>query len=510
MAADLNKRGAVIYCRVSTKEQLSNLSLEVQEARCRAYCHEIGWDVLRIFREAESAKTVHRTEFQEMLEFCGMNHKAVAAVVVYDGTRFSRETMDALQVEAILNAKGIVVRSATQPFDETPEGGLFKTLVFAYATYDNKWKAKKTIEGMKAAILKGLWVHKAPLGYVNIQNPAEDGPNLALDPDRAPLIRRAFEMYASGSYSKSEVLATVTDLGLRDSSGRPLSSQTFDKLLRKPVYAGWIVSSYGIRARGRFEPIVTEELFACVQDVMAGKAPNGTAKGSLDEHFPLRMFVRCGVCGTPLTGSISTGHGGKYGYYFCREKTCRAVKFPVDRLHNDFISLMESLRPRPEFWPLLEAVIKHVWADKHKKQQEAAKVAAKRIADLQELKDKLVIALVNGKLKQHIYDEQMDKVESDLEAAERQQLEPLPQELELRNLIDFARWVLENAGVTWLAAGHKERRRLQSAFFPGGLIRTKEAFGTSTLFSLFKQLEANADDFEGLASPGGFEPPLPP
>jgi hypothetical protein len=94
-------------------------------------------------------------------------------------------------------------------------------------------------------------------------------------------------MYASGSYSKSEVLATVTDLGLRDSSGRPLSSQTFDKLLRKPVYAGWIVSSYGIRARGRFEPIVTEELFACVQDVMAGKAPNGTAKGSLDEHFHL-------------------------------------------------------------------------------------------------------------------------------------------------------------------------------------------------------------------------------
>jgi DNA invertase Pin-like site-specific DNA recombinase len=61
-----------------------------------------------------------------MLEFCGMNHKAVAAVVVYDGTRFSRETMDALQVEAILNAKGIVVRSATQPFDETPEGGCSK------------------------------------------------------------------------------------------------------------------------------------------------------------------------------------------------------------------------------------------------------------------------------------------------------------------------------------------------------------------------------------------------
>jgi hypothetical protein len=178
------------------------------------------------------------------------------------------------------------------------------------------------------------------------------------------------------------------------------------------------------------------------------------------------MFVRCGVCGTPLTGSISTGHGGKYGYYFCRGEDVPCREIPSGQTPQRFYQPHGILTARPEFWPLLEAVFKHVWADKHKKQQEAAKWRPKRIADLQELKDKLVIALVNGKLKQHIYDEQMDKVESDLEAAERQQLEPLPQELELRNLIDFARWVLENAGVTWLAAGHKERRRLQSAFFP--------------------------------------------
>ena len=96
------KVGSVIYCRVSTKEQASNLSLGVQEERCRSYCSQNNWEVTRVFRDAESAKTINRTAFQEMLEFCGLNHKVIAAVVVYDGSRFSRETMDALTVEAAI------------------------------------------------------------------------------------------------------------------------------------------------------------------------------------------------------------------------------------------------------------------------------------------------------------------------------------------------------------------------------------------------------------------------
>src|SRR5262249_50693710 len=153
-----SRDGAVIYCRVSTKEQAENLSLEVQEKTCREYCEKNGWQVLEVFSEAESAKTVNRVEFQEMLTYCGLNHKRIAAVVFYDNTRFSRETVQALHADAFLYAKGIVLRSATQPYDDSPAGDFMKTLLFAYGTFDNKLKAQKTIAGMKAAINKGLWV----------------------------------------------------------------------------------------------------------------------------------------------------------------------------------------------------------------------------------------------------------------------------------------------------------------------------------------------------------------
>ncbi len=54
---------AIIYCRVSSKEQTQNLSLPVQEEQCRAFCSQSGWEVDRVFLErGESAKTADRTE----------------------------------------------------------------------------------------------------------------------------------------------------------------------------------------------------------------------------------------------------------------------------------------------------------------------------------------------------------------------------------------------------------------------------------------------------------------
>lgn len=62
---------AVIYCRVSTKEQTKNFSLPVQEKACRDYCERECYEVAAIFvDEGESAKTIDRPRFKELLAFC--------------------------------------------------------------------------------------------------------------------------------------------------------------------------------------------------------------------------------------------------------------------------------------------------------------------------------------------------------------------------------------------------------------------------------------------------------
>lgn len=357
------RTGAVIYCRVSTKEQADNLSLPVQEQRCREYCTAQGWEVLCVFKDAESAKTVDRTEFKRMLEFCAVNYKTIAALVFYDTTRFSRETADYHMVRAALKLKGIETRAATQGFDSSPSGEFTESMLAAFGTFDNRMRTAKTIEGMKAALTAGRWVHRAPIGYRNVPNAPVGQPNLMQDDERAPLIRKAFELYASGTYSKARALEDVTNLGLKDISGRPLSPQTFDKILRNRIYAGWItLPAWGINEQGLFEPIISEDLFRRAQDRLSGNGASRQIRSAENPDFPLTVIVRCAVCGKGLSGSTSRGNGGRYPYYSCRVRGCRAVKFRREILHAMFVEMLYSLTPEAGFLPLFHEILKDVEA----------------------------------------------------------------------------------------------------------------------------------------------------
>ena len=62
--------GAIIYIRVSTKEQTENLSLPTQLRVCEEYCRRQGYEILeRFFEEGESAKTTDRSRLQHLLTF---------------------------------------------------------------------------------------------------------------------------------------------------------------------------------------------------------------------------------------------------------------------------------------------------------------------------------------------------------------------------------------------------------------------------------------------------------
>lgn len=74
---------AVIYCRVSTAEQVENNSLPNQEKACIEYCQKQGFEVAEVFvDEGESAKTKDRPALLSMIEYCQKNKGKIQAVVV--------------------------------------------------------------------------------------------------------------------------------------------------------------------------------------------------------------------------------------------------------------------------------------------------------------------------------------------------------------------------------------------------------------------------------------------
>jgi hypothetical protein len=94
-------------------------------------------------------------------------------------------------------------------------------------------------------------------------------------------------------------------------------------------------------------------------------------------------------------------------------------------------------------------------------------------------------------------------------ASQSQLAETLIGAEELECLLDFADWLFQQVAGIWNSSP-ENKRRIQSALFPDGLSVTREGFGTTPLPIFFRTFQEAALEKEGLASPGGFEPPLPP
>ena len=121
-----------------------------------------------------------------------------------DLTRFARDKYDHFALRSHLQSLGISLRSATEPIDDTSTGKLMEGVLAAFAQFDNDCRSDRTRAGMKAALELRRWVFLAPLGYLNA--PRAMGKSLMADPERAPLVRRAFEEYATGRFTKEQLL----------------------------------------------------------------------------------------------------------------------------------------------------------------------------------------------------------------------------------------------------------------------------------------------------------------
>ncbi len=203
-------------------------------------------------------------------------------------------------------------------------------------------------------------------------------------------VKQAFELYATGLHTKQKVLEIVLAAGLRARKGKPISKQTFDAMLRKPVYAGWIqVVGWGERVRGDFEPLVSQELFDSVQAILSGKRTSVTPRLLSHPDFPLRHFVKCGCCGKPLTASWQKGRNDRYAYYWCPNSQCRRVRVRKLDLETSFAAFLERVQPKPQYLELFKVIVLDVWKEKQAQNLTLTVSLKQRLEDLNRKRDHL-------------------------------------------------------------------------------------------------------------------------
>src|SRR5882762_3591128 len=121
---------AVIYCRVSSKEQVDGTSLESQEIACKEYALHQQLNVVRIFIErGESAKFADRTQLLELLAFCRDKSHKMDCLLVFKVDRLARNVGDHFNIKASLLKQNVRVISVTEPIDANPEGRLLETIL---------------------------------------------------------------------------------------------------------------------------------------------------------------------------------------------------------------------------------------------------------------------------------------------------------------------------------------------------------------------------------------------
>lgn len=490
---------AVLYCRVSTKEQTENLSLSIQEKLCRDYCRREGFDVVRVFvEEGESAKTADRTRLVEMLAFCRSAKPRIDAVVVHSLSRFARNVADHHSVRNILLGTGTGLRSVTENIDNSSSGRLIETVIAALAQFDNDAKAERTIVGMKEANRRGRYTWVAPIGYLNSKSRSAVS-SLIPDPERAPYIRKAFELAVTGNRTKEQILRAITALGLQTRTGRKLSPQTFNAVLSNPVYAGRLrAAKWGEEHAGDWEPLVSDTVFRQVQARYSVKRSAPKRKDNPD--FPLRRFVRCGKCETPLTGSNSTGRSGRYAYYSCRK--CGAVRTPKAQLEPAFISLLERIKPKPSYLRLFRAIVMDCWQSERQSASSMREAVEGRIRALTANLERLDQAfLFERAVDQMTYRTQRDRLRDELAVAELERSDFRSDELDVEGVLTFAEHIFGNLSPLWLNAAVADRRILQTALFPEGLSWDGETFGTAVTIPAFSWLREVSAEESCVASP---------
>jgi len=392
-------------------------------------------------------------------------------------------------VPEALRAAGLDIRVHDELFPQATQDVVW----LAFAQFDNDVRSDRTRAGMKAALELGRWVFLAPIGYLNA--PRSIGKSLIHDPERAPLVRRAFEEYATGRFTKEQLLKQVRAWRLTNRRGRPLTSQAIGVLLRNRLYAGIVdVPEYGVRGkRGDFEPLVSEELFYRVQAILSGRMTSTAPRQRAHPDFPLRGFVRCHSCGRGLTGSWSKGRSEYYAYYHCRPG-CRAVNVSKAQLEGLFADELARLQPTPGYMRLLKESVLQIWKARKAAVRDEIASAERTAKAIQEKLDRLDQAfLFERSIDIETYDRHAEKLREELTLVRIERHSTQLEELDVEGILAFAERVLPRAADLWVQASLEQRQRFQQLFFPEGIAFAGNGFVrtgvTAPAFSYLREIE---------------------
>jgi site-specific DNA recombinase len=265
---------------------------------------------------------IDRPKFQRLVQFLSLGLFKGVVCLCWD--RISRNKGDNTLIGKLIR-KGVDVRFVYANYDKTSAGALHMDIDGMFAEHHSRVTSEKVRLTHWNLRERGVVAYKAPIGYLN-QGTMEHKP---FDPERAPIIKKLFESYATGEWSIADLVGFANDQGLTttpsrrrrtsdemlaeesdevkiEKVSRPMTVSNIQKILTNPFYTGRTFGNENNYVRSvSHEALVDDELFNWVQTMLNKKKVSLHYVQKLE--LPFRGLIRCADCHRVYTPYLQKG-----------------------------------------------------------------------------------------------------------------------------------------------------------------------------------------------------------
>ena len=298
----------ILYARKSTEEDDRQvLSIEAQLVELQEYAAKEKLEIVASLCEAKTAKEPGRMKFAEMLSL--IEKGKADGIISWHPDRLARNSVDGGKIIHFVD-RGLIksLKFPTFWFEATPQGLFMLNIAFGQSKYFVDNLRENVKRGLRQKIRNGVWPGWAPVGYLN--NPKTRG--IDIDSEKAPRVKKLFEMYATGNYTLHSLANWCKEHDLCGNLGKEIALSNVQSILQNIFYIG-LMKYGGEIFEGKHESLISKKLFDQCQEVMAKR---GRVHEVRKNNFAFLGLLKCASCGASITAEKQKGHH----YYRCTRK----------------------------------------------------------------------------------------------------------------------------------------------------------------------------------------------
>ncbi|CCY93250.1 resolvase N-terminal domain protein [Firmicutes bacterium CAG:884] len=358
------------YCRVSTDSDVQLNSLDNQLDYYETYIKKNkAWSFVDGYIEegVTGTRADKRPSFMRMIRDAKLNKFDL--IITKDVSRFARDLEDSIHYIRELKSSGVGVFFENQSLNTfDPNSELTLNILFNIAQEESKKISASVKFGYRKAISQGH-----VLGSSNITGYRKDNCKLVIIEEEAKMIRKLFELYATGEYGFHKLAKKLSDEGYLNKKGRIYDKDSLKRMIQNPKYKGFYrartyeILDYRTKKRkknteedqviykctdGSVPAIVSEELWDKANEVL-----NARVKGYADNNYwsggvkyPFSSKIYCKEHNTNFQRSHGsrrknrpTWSCGLYLQY--RLSSCSSPIIAEKDLYNIFMKIMDTIIP---------------------------------------------------------------------------------------------------------------------------------------------------------------------